>query len=182
MRWAALRLRVRRLLRQVWRFLTEPPARASPPSPVFDRFCITFLAVDWIVFGSMHFSLHGDTRRMLPSWVPLPDAVVVGTGIAEVSVGMLMLYGRTRRIAALGSLVLLFLLIPAVLHILSDDSSLPFPPDSVPTRLWRLLGVPHNVLMAICSLHLVRKPYPDPRNAVDPKRSDGQGFLIGRSW
>jgi uncharacterized membrane protein len=182
MSWAELRLRAWTLLQHVWTFLTEPPPGASPPSPVFDRFCIAFLAIDWIIFGSMHFSLHDDTRRMLPPWVPLPDAVVVGTGIAEVTVGMLMLYGRTRRIAAVGSLVLLFLLIPAVLHILSDDSSLPFPPNSLPTWLWRLLGIPHNVLMAICSLHLLRKPYPDPRNAFEPEQPDGQTFLIGRGW
>jgi uncharacterized membrane protein len=193
MSWAELRLQAWTLLQQVWTFLTpEPPSHASPPSPVFDRFCIAFLAIDWIIFGSMHFSLHDDTRRMLPSWVPLPDAVVVGTGIAEVTVGMLMLYGRTRRIAAVGSLLLLILLIPAVIHILSDDSSLPFPPNSLPTQLWRLLGIPHNALMAICSLHLLRKPYPDPLllrksypdplYAFEPEKSDHQTFLIERRW
>src|SRR4051812_48034989 len=92
MNWA------RRQLQQVKAFLTEPPPRATPPSPIFDRFCIAFLVVDWIVFGSMHFSLHDGTRRMMPLWVPFSDAVVVGTGFAEVTVGMLMLYARTRRI------------------------------------------------------------------------------------
>ena len=145
-------------------FLTEPPqAERVSRTPIFDRFCIAFLAADWILFGSMHFSLHAETRRMLPEWVPIPDAVVIVTGIAEVTVGILLLYPRARRIAALGSLALLVLLTPAVFHILYNDSALPFPdPQDWRNRLWRLLGVPHNVLMAICSIHLLRKPYPDP--------------------
>jgi uncharacterized membrane protein len=128
-----------------------------------------FLAVDWIVFGSMHFSLHAETRRMLPPWVPAPDVAVIATGIAEVTVGILLLYGRMRRLAAIGSILLLVLLTPAVFHILYNDGALPFDdPASLPNRLWRLLGVPHNVLMLICSVHLLRKPYPDPwRPAAD---------------
>jgi uncharacterized membrane protein len=161
--------RMGRQLQLVKTFLTEPPPRAAPPSPIFDRFCIAFLVIDWIVFGSMHFSLHDGTRRMLPPWVPFSDAVVVSTGFAEVTIGMLMLYSRARRIAAAGSLMLLILFIPAVFHILSDEGSLPYAPDSVPARLWRLLGIPHNVLMAICSLHILRKPYPDLWGDFEPR-------------
>jgi uncharacterized membrane protein len=169
-------------LLKVRMFLTEPPPLGSiSPSPGFDRFCVAFLAIDWIVFGSMHFSLHDETRRMLPPWVPFPDAVVVSTGIAEVTVGILMLYRRMRRIAATGSLLLLILLIPAVFHILHDPNALPFSdPNSLPSRLWRLLSVPHNVLMAICSIHLLWKPYPDPWSAAKPEPTGSQSFLIER--
>src|SRR3954470_13718572 len=109
MSWARERFRtvgkrLTELFGKWWKFLTELPPGSTPPSPVFDRFCIAFLAIDWIAFGSMHFSLHNETRRMLSGWVPFPNAVVVGTGMAEVTVGTLMLYGRTRRIAAIGSL------------------------------------------------------------------------------
>lgn len=176
-------VQARRLFQRIGAFLAEaPPCHANPPSPFFDRFCIAFLSVDWIVFGSMHFSLHNATRKMLPPWVPFPDAIVVGTGIAEVAVGALMLYGRTRRAAALGSLLLLLLLMPAVFHILYTDDALPFDPASLPSRLWRLLGVPHNALMAICSLHLLRKPYPDPWDVSAAGRPLGgrSSLLAGR--
>lgn len=170
------------LLRRFVAFLAEPPKDGTvAKTPGFDRFCIAFLAIDWIVFGTMHFSLHAETRRMLPPWVPLPEAVVVGTGIAEVTVGILLLYGRTRRAAALGSLLLLVVLTPAVFHILYDDAALPFEdPKSLPNRLWRLLGVPHNVLMVICSLHLLSKPYPDPWSSRSNGAPQRHPVLRGR--
>lgn len=131
----------------------------------------------------MHFSFHGDTLQMLPPWVPLPDAVVVGTGIAEVTIGILMLYGRTRRIAVVGSLVLLILFIPAVFHMLYEKNASPFSNlASLPNWLWRLLIVPHNVLMAICSVHLLRKPYPDPWGVVGPKPLGGRSIVAGPGW
>ncbi|MFC7475421.1 DoxX-like family protein [Dankookia sp. GCM10030260] len=147
---------------RIGRILSPRRPGPAPRTPVLDRLCIAVLAVDWIVFGSMHFPLHGETRAMLPPWVPWPDAVVTATGMAEVTIGILMLYGRARRLAAVGSLVLLVLYIPAVAHILSHAAALPFPPESWPARAWRLLGVPHNVLLAICSVHVIGKPYPDP--------------------
>src|SRR3954471_2409397 len=97
--------------------LPRPPEPVWP-SPFFDRFCIAFLAADWVIFGSMHFSLHDKTVQMLPSCMPFRNAVVICTGVAEVTVGILMLYGRTRRIAGLGSLFLLLVLLPAVFYML----------------------------------------------------------------
>jgi uncharacterized membrane protein len=178
-----LRKHLTELSKNSWNFLKEPPRTSTPPSPVFDRFCIAFLAIDWIAFGSMHFSLHEETRRMLPEWVPFADTVVITTGAAEVTVGTLILFGRTRRIAAIGSLVLLILLIPAVFRILYNDAALPFSQagsllNQLLNLLWRLILVPHNVLMAICSIHLLEKPYPDHWPTLEPKRS----LLVGPGW
>jgi uncharacterized membrane protein len=139
-----------------------PPPGAIPRSPVFDRFCVIFLAVDWIFFGSLHFAFHGATVAMIPPWLRLRDTAVVITGIAEVTTGVLVNYPRLRRAAALSSLSLLVLLIPAVVHILSDPTSLPWPASDWRAQAWRLVGVPHNVFLAICSVHLLRKPYVDP--------------------
>ncbi|TDG07717.1 hypothetical protein E2C05_31465, partial [Paracraurococcus ruber] len=144
-------------------WLRGPPRpAAAPPTPGFDRACIWFLAADWIVFGSMHFALPAETRAMLPPWVPWKATVVLASGLLEVTAGLLVCYGPTRRIGALLSLALLVAFIPAVIHILQEPQALPRPPDHWQSLAWRVLGVPHNLLMAICSLHLIGKPWPDP--------------------
>ena len=67
------------------------------------------------------------------------------------------------------------------LHTAQDDTRpLYCDPAAWPNRLWRILGVPHNVLMAICSLHLVRKPYPEPWRIVVPERKEGRAALVNR--
>lgn len=165
---------------RLWAFLTEPPKQPLLTSPLLDRACIAFLAIDWIAFGSMHFSLHNETLRMLPSWVPFGNCVVVVSGMAEVCVGLLLLYRRCRRFAALGSLLLLVLFMPSVFQMLYQDASLPFA-DAAPlaSRIWRTLLIPHNVLMAICSLHLLRKPYADPWD--DFEEPPSQRVMFGRA-
>jgi uncharacterized membrane protein len=69
------------------------------PTPNFDRLCVCFLAFDWIFFGSMHFAMHDATVRQIPDlcfakwayWIPMKSALVVITGILEVSTGILIL-------------------------------------------------------------------------------------------
>jgi hypothetical protein len=81
-------------------------------------------------------------------------------------------------------LVLLTLLIPAVFRILYNDAALPFSQagsllNQLLNQLWRLLLVPHNVLMAICSIHLLWKPYPGRWGALEPKPPSGRSLLVG---
>ena len=87
-------------------------------TPYFDRFCILFLSSEWIIFGSMHFSFHAETVAQLPDWIPEKDMIVVITGTLEVGTGILILVSQVRKWAALSSLILLVLFIPAVYHIL----------------------------------------------------------------
>ena len=144
-------------------FLAEPPRMPTQTrTPLLDRICVFFIAIDWIYFGSLHFAMHAATRAMMPPWLPFPDLLVVLTGIAEVTTGILVCYPRMRRASAVASLTLLVLLIPAVVHILSDPNALPWPQADWRAQAWRLLGVPHNILLGICSVHLLQKPYPDP--------------------
>jgi uncharacterized membrane protein len=136
----------------------------SEPTPNFDRLCILFLAFDWIFFGSMHFSLHEATVRQIPDfifagsafWLGLKSAAVVITGIAEVATGILILVPSLRRWAALSSLILLGVLLPAVYNLLSDDASLEG--SRAFHIFFRTLLLPNNILMAVCSFHLWQNP------------------------
>ena len=146
---------------------------------------------------------------MLPAYIPFPDATIVASGVVEVTVGILLLYRRARCIAAAASVLLLMLYIPAVLHILQNDSALPFckssllpnefaslrgpfrltqknglsldcDPTAWPNRAWRILGVPHNVFMAICSIHLMGNPYPRPWPTVPSAPKDARTLPASR--
>jgi uncharacterized membrane protein len=143
-------------------------------TPNFDRLCIFFLAVDWIFFGSMHFSLHEQTVRQIPEWIPAKSELTVITGILEVSTGILILVPSLRRWAALSSLILLGLLLPAVYNLLSNDASLEG------SRAWhiffRTLLLPNNILMALCSFHLWQNPNPTSAGLAEIL----EGMLAGR--
>jgi uncharacterized membrane protein len=132
------------------------------------------LAFDWIFFGSMHFSLHDATVRQMPQWIPAKSELAVLTGVLEVSTGILILVPSLRRWAALSSLILLGLLLPAVYHLLSNDASLEGP------QAWRIffrtLLLPNNILMAVCSFHLWQNPNPASAGFAEIL----EGMLAGR--
>jgi len=107
----------------------------------------------------MHFSFHDATKKQIPNFISgeyMIDMIVVVTGMLEVSTGILILVRETRRWAALSSLILILLFIPAVYHILANDSALTGPPAW--KVFFRLLLLPNNILLAICSIHLFQNP------------------------
>jgi hypothetical protein len=78
------------------------------------------------------------------------------TGILEVSTGILILVPVLRKWAALSSLILLAVLVPAMYKILSN-------PDATSelgaaATAFRIILLPNNIFMAICAFHLWRHP------------------------
>lgn len=75
----------------------------------------------------------------------------------EVATGILILLPKTRRWAALSSLVLLFLFLPSIYHMLVSDAAFP---DS--TAAWRnfvrVLLVPNHIFLALCAIQLWYSP------------------------
>ena len=131
---------------------------ASGRSPLFDRISILVLSIEWIVFGSMHFSMTPETIRMIPHWVP--DAyklmVAISTGMLEVTIGVLLLVPLTRRWAAAVSLFLLIAYVPAVYQILAHDAD--FAGGTLLQTSFRVAIVPNNVFLGICSVYLLMHP------------------------
>jgi uncharacterized membrane protein len=122
----------------------------------FDRIAILVLAVEWVLFGSMHFSFLDETVAQIPDWIPFRPEVAVFTGIAEVSTGILLLVPALRKWAALSSLLLLAALVPAMYKILAN-------PEAVErlgagANAFRVVLLPNNIFLAICAVHLWRHP------------------------
>ncbi len=124
----------------------------------FDRVSILVLAIDWTIFGSMHFSLLKETTDMLPGWVPeaYKPLIVTSTGMIEVATGILILMHQTRRWAALVSLALLVIYIPVVYYMLAHEPALA--ENSFSTTAFRVGLVPHNIFLGICSVYLLQHP------------------------
>jgi uncharacterized membrane protein len=100
----------------------------------------------------------------MPGWIPVKSALVLITGVLEVGTGILILPRSTRRWAALSSLGLLVLLLPAMVHILISDSALSGPPAY--QTAFRVVLMPNNILLAICSAYLWFRPGPSRSDAV----------------
>ena len=75
------------------------------------------LAVMFCFTAAAHFtSMRGDLIRMVPPAVPNPDFMVTLTGICEVLGAIGLLVPRTRRLAAIGLILLLLAVLPANFH------------------------------------------------------------------
>ncbi|MDB5692933.1 MAG: hypothetical protein JWO81_1996 [Alphaproteobacteria bacterium] len=124
----------------------------------FDRIAILVLAVEWVLFGSMHFSAVDATVAQIPTDISdvIKHHLAIVTGIAEVATGILVLVPELRKKAAVASLVLLGLLVPAMYKILSNPSSVEI--LGAGATAFRIVLLPNNIFMAICAIHLWRHP------------------------
>ena len=116
--------------------------------------CVFFLSIDWLIFGSMHFLFKGATIAQIPPYIPFKGAIAAVTGVIEVAIGLLVLVPQTRRGAALVSLFLIIMYVPAVYHMLSSESALAMSPGL--QSFFRAFLIPHNLLLALASLYLLR--------------------------
>jgi uncharacterized membrane protein len=128
---------------------------------------ILALALEWILFGLCHFLFQTAAEAEIPPWILRwthlgKTFIILVTGVIEVATGILILFPQTRNIAAISSLVLLFLFLPSIYHMLISDAAFP---ESL--QAWRnyvrVLLVPNHVFLALCALYLWRVPESLPR-------------------
>jgi uncharacterized membrane protein len=148
----------------------EVARRPQPHASFFDRLSILILSIQWTVFGSMHFSMRDETIRQIPDFIPDSGKPMVATvtGMIEVATGILMLVPQARRWAAFVSLFLLALFIPAVYHILASDQALGG--DAIFQTAFRIVLIPNNIFLAICSVYLFQNPGASLTAAPAPDR------------
>jgi len=82
--------------------------------------CLTLsrwtLALLFIAAGANHFLSPAPYLAIMPGSLPWPEALVYLSGAAEIAGGIGLLLSRTRRIAAIGLIVLLIAVFPANIH------------------------------------------------------------------
>ncbi|MCW5978794.1 MAG: DoxX family protein [Bryobacteraceae bacterium] len=92
------------------------------------------LAAMLMLTASAHFTaMRHDLVRMVPEWVPQPEAVIYLTGVLEIAAAVGILVRSTRRIAGLGLCALLIAMFPANVRAVQEGLTLG---GSPPTPLW----------------------------------------------
>lgn len=93
----------------------------------------------YVVAGAFHFVWPSLYERIVPPQFPRPRELVYLSGIAEVVLGVGVLFERTRNVSAWGLVALLVAVFPANVHMATSDD-LPGPIADVPdAALWARL-------------------------------------------
>jgi uncharacterized membrane protein len=81
------------------------------------------LAAFWFTMGVLHFVDHDETVRQMPAYFPWKDPIVVITGVLEITVALMLVPASVRHWGAFGTMVLLVIYTPAVIHIVQNDAT-----------------------------------------------------------
>lgn len=74
------------------------------------------MAAAYVVAGVAHFASPDAFAQIVPPFLPAPLLLVYLSGIAEIALGLGVLYPRTRRLAAWGLVALLLAVFPANIY------------------------------------------------------------------
>jgi uncharacterized membrane protein len=71
------------------------------------------MAALYVAAGINHWVHPAMYLRIMPPWLPAPGLLVWASGLAEILLGLLLVVRRTRRLAAMGIVILLVAVFPA---------------------------------------------------------------------
>lgn len=108
----------------------------------------------YVAAGFNHFRDPGFYLRMMPPWIPEHALMVQLSGLAEIFLGLALLWPRFRRLAAWGVILLLLAVFPANLFMFQEREGL-F--HSIPAWIL-LLRLPAQVLLIWWAYSLARRP------------------------
>lgn len=90
------------------------------------------MGVVYALAGVLHFVAPKTYEEIVPPQFPRPRALVSLSGLAEIGLGIGVLFERTRRISAWGLIALLVAVFPANVYMATGDG---FDPREVPAEL-----------------------------------------------
>ncbi len=93
------------------------PRRCKPISIMLRKISLILLATFFVAAGVNHFLNPQTYLAMMPAYVPLPGAMILISGVAEVAGGLGIVIPRLRRYAAWGLIALLVAIFPANLNV-----------------------------------------------------------------
>ncbi|GBF41734.1 hypothetical protein LPTSP2_10150 [Leptospira ellinghausenii] len=78
------------------------------------------LALFYIVAGTNHFFSPEFYLEMMPDYLPFHELLNVTSGLSEITLGLLVLYERMRKLACYGIILLLLAIYPANINMLLE--------------------------------------------------------------
>ena len=92
----------------------------------------------YVTVGVKHFTNTDFFVAIVPPIVYWKEEVVLISGLIEVVLGLLLLFAQTRKLAALGIILLLFLVFPANIHLYTSEVARDLVNISKPQALFRI--------------------------------------------
>jgi len=102
------------------------------------------LAGFFVLAGINHFVMPEFYLRMMPPYLPWPMLLIYLSGLAEILLGLMVLFPRTRRSAGIGLILLLIAVFPANIQMALHPETFP---ELNPWGLW--LRLPFQVLFVL---------------------------------
>jgi|tagenome__1003787_1003787.scaffolds.fasta_scaffold20986751_1 uncharacterized membrane protein len=118
------------------------------------RVSILALSMEWLGFGACHFLLRADTEAQIPDIFPFKTFIAVATGMVEVTTGILILFPRTRKWAAISSLVLLTIFLPSIYRLMTHGEIIRGSAEF--RHIAQAVLLPNHVFLALCAIYLLR--------------------------
>jgi len=94
------------------------------------------LGILLVVGGIAHFTKTEFYLKAMPSYLPLHEFIVYASGLLEIMLGVLLVFSKTTRKAALGIILLFIAVFPANINMYINHQD--FPEMSETTLLFRL--------------------------------------------
>jgi uncharacterized membrane protein len=136
-------------------------ADATAP-PVLDRLkrpLLYLMGAGYVVAGVLHFVAPKLYVQIVPPSLPRPLALVYLSGIAEILLGVGVLFRRTRRVAAWGIVALLVAVFPANVYMATSDVVVEGAPGGGdPSAAARWARVPLQAVLALWAWWYTRDP------------------------
>lgn len=111
-------------------------SRLESPMAILKTAGLYLMAALYIFAGVMHFVDPGFFLKIVPPYLPFPEALVYISGVAEIVLGVGLLIPQYRRLAAWGVILLLIAVFPAnIYHYTSGGAGMDIPESMLIVRL-----------------------------------------------
>lgn len=81
------------------------------------------MALLLILTGILHFRVPRVYVRIIPPYIPHPRMMVALSGIAEITLGILLLFSKTQFLAAWGIILMMVVFFPVHFYMLENESA-----------------------------------------------------------
>jgi uncharacterized membrane protein len=87
---------------------------------MFKKISLIIIPLLYIVAGINHFLYPDGYYKIIPGYMPYPGFINLFSGMAEIVLGLLFIFSKTRKMAAYGIIALLVAFIPAHIVMIQD--------------------------------------------------------------
>lgn len=82
------------------------------------KISLVLLVILYVSAGVNHFMNPQSYIAIIPPYLPYPSFINLASGMVEIALGILLIFSATRRVAAIGIVILLALFIPAHIYMI----------------------------------------------------------------